>query len=211
MDKKLFCAALSVLSLIILITEANAQCVQCSPQGRKFVCAPASSGGRACVTNDRGMACAVSGHYRAGAAQTLSKGIVLEERLIADIERTEPGFAKALSFLSKRPELLTDGYAKLYLLPTVTDNPGRSIAPKEDGAFAILAQIEASEQNATPVEPTTYEVTLDRAGDSAFATLRVQRLSQKPNVVSPSIVINLMKAERGRWRVSGWDTRLSNN
>ena len=210
MNKKLASAVLAVLGLLIFMTGANAQCVQCSTQGRKFICAPSSTDGRGCVTNEAGTSCAVSQPCAASPTQASWEGLVLEERLVAEVGRTEPHFAEALSFLRKHTELLVDGYAKLYLLPKEAGKSARPAASKEDELFSTLKRFEEREQNASPVEPAVYEVTLDRAEGAATGILKISLLSSKPNGVSSILVINLMKADKDRWIASGWETSPTN-
>lgn len=213
MNKKLTLAALSVFALIIFITEANAQCVGCSPQGRKFVCASTTNGGRICQTTSDGRTCAISDPCGSTAIQASGADIVLEERLVAEVERTEPRLAQALSFLRKNPELLASGYVKLYLLPeeaekSEQDEMSALLARiEEDEMSALLARISERSQDTSPIEPAIYEVTFERSEDSASATLKINPSGQKPNVASTSLILHLTKAERGTWRVSGWDTR----
>lgn len=210
MNKKQSFVVLAVLGLIVFITEANAQCVQCSPQGRKFVCASSPKGGRICQTTSDGASCAVSSPCGSTANQTSGADIVLEEGLVAEVRRTEPQLARALSFLRTHTELLASGYAKLYQLPEVAEESAHSGAQEEDELGALLARISEREQKAPPVEPIVFEVTFERAADSASAILKIIPSSRKPKVQSNSLVVHLMKADGETWRVSGWDTRLAN-
>ncbi len=210
MNKKLSSAVLSVLGLLTFMTGANAQCVQCSTQGRKFICAPSSAGGRGCVTNETGTSCAVSQPCAASATQASWEGVILEEGLVAEVARVEPQFAETLSFLRKHTELLAGGYAKVYLLPGAAGKPGRPTASKEDEPFSILERFEGKEQNAPPVEPAVYEVTLGGAEGSTLGTLKVSRLRPNPAGASPTLVISLTRADKGEWRVAGWEMSPAN-
>jgi hypothetical protein len=134
----------------------------------------------------------------------------MEERLVAEVGRVEPHFAETLAFLRNHTELLVGGYAKVYLLPKGAGKSARPTASKEDEPFSLLERFEEREQNASPVEPAVYEVTLNGAESSTFGTMRISRLSPNPNGVSPVLVIGLMKADKDGWRVSGWETRPAN-
>lgn len=147
---------------------------------------------------------------RSAAAQTSWEGIVLEERLVAEVKRADADLARVLDQLRQHTEMLAGGSAKVYLLPEAPGKPDGPAASMEDELYSMAARFDEKERKEPSIEPAAYEVTLDGAGNPAFATLKIRLLGRSPNAPTPALVVNLTKAEKGGWVVSGWSARPAN-
>jgi hypothetical protein len=147
---------------------------------------------------------------RRAAAQTSWEGIVLEEGLVAEVKRADADFARVLDLLRQHTEVLAAGSAKVYLLPEAQGKPDGPAASLEDELYSMVNRFDEKERKGPPLKPTEYEVTLDRANNSALATLKIRLLGRNPNAGSRGIIINLTKTEKGGWQVSGWEARPAN-
>jgi len=199
-----------VFGSVIFTAEATAQCVQWFTQGRKFVCAPSSTGGKACLTNTAGTNCALTRPCGAGAAQGTWDGIDLEDTLVTDVGRVEPRLAAALALLRSRKELLVGGYARLYFMPEVTspESVDSPTAPEEDSLHSLLERLDEDVQNSPPVEPLVYEVTIERAGTSLSAVMNIRRVAKESSAGSLGLAVSLTKSPKGQWKVTWWEARL---
>lgn len=206
----LFLSLLFVFAFSISPADANAQCVQCSTQGRKFICAPSSSGGRGCVTNSAGTSCGVSSPCGSGriASQVDYRQISLSENFVGDIKMTAPHLAAALAFISKNKELLVDGYATIYLMPSEMMSESGTHAPiaTKDSLQSLMERLDEKPSDDSAVIPIAYEITIESERDSSVATLRVQMITNNQESLTSSLEISLAKS-KGKWRATGWQAK----
>ena len=102
-----------------LAANVAAQCVQCKPTGRVFVCSGAAKGGCDCMTIGGSSACALdgtcgTGERCAGAAHAKS-GVQFTDATILEVAQTHPRFAAALVALNRIGGLKT--WAQVSMIP----------------------------------------------------------------------------------------------
>lgn len=121
---------------------------------------------------------------------------------------TAPHLAAALAFISKNKELLADGAATIYLMPSevTAGNDAQAVDVARDSVHSLLERLDEPPSNGSTATPIVYEVAVEAERGSPTATLRIQMTTATRESSTSLLEVNLAKS-KGRWRASGWQAR----
>jgi hypothetical protein len=121
---------------------------------------------------------------------------------------TAPHLAAALAFISKNKELLADGSATVYLMPSeiMVGSDTQAPSPAKDSVHSLLERLDEPPSNDATAVPIVYEIAVEAERGSSAATLRIHMLTNTGQSLASLLEVNLAKSG-GKWKGIGWQAR----
>jgi hypothetical protein len=214
--KGLFITLFVVCAYGVFTVDVHAQCVYCKPKKSVFVCAPATSGGNECATDEDATLCGLDSPC-GGELQrpTVQSKIRLNEQILKEIGKVQPRFAVILAFVN-RQNLLSKGQARIFMMPgeISEDDVEQAINPslKKTLTKEYLKELRDRTQkgNQAEVSPLEYEITLEESSNFSTGLIRLKVvLGYEFDLVYSTLEINVetkgkTASEKKIWQASNW-------